>query len=251
LSLKGKVAIVTGSSRGIGRRIAVELARRGADIVVNHRNSEQEAEKVAEEVRVAGSKALVVKYDVSVRVEVENMVRLTLQEFDAVHILVNNAGYASGDIWSTRFEDITDDMWRGPIEVDLKGTFLCSQAVAKVMKQQKEGKIINVASTPAIAGDPYGFVYAVAKAGVLGMTKALAWSLAPHVQVNAVALGSISTSWVNWLSEEEKQAYVNETALKRFGKPEEVARVIAFLASDGSDYMTGQTLIVDGGTVMR
>ncbi len=250
MNLKGKVAIVTGSSRGIGRFTAMELAHAGADIVINYRASQEEAERVAEEVRAAGSKALVVKADVSIREEVEIMVNRTLQEFGAVHILVNNAGYASGKLWSTRFEDITDELWRGPIETDLKGTFLCSQAVATIMKQQKEGKIVNVASTPAIAGDPYGLVYAVAKAGILGMTKALAWSLAPHIQVNAVALGSILTGWVDWLSDEEIRAFVNETALKRFGKPEEVARVIAFLASRGSDYMTGQTLIVDGGTVM-
>ncbi|MBI2936993.1 MAG: glucose 1-dehydrogenase [Thaumarchaeota archaeon] len=251
MSLKGKVAIVTGSSRGIGRYTSLELAQAGADVVINHHKSEEEAERVAEEVLAAGSKALVVKADVSVRREVETLVSRTVQEFGAVHILVNNAGFASGNVWETPFEDITDDLWRGPMEVDLKGTFLCSQAVAATMKQQKEGKIINVASTPAIAGDPHGFVYAVAKAGILGMTKALAWSLAPYVQVNAVALGSISTGWVKWLSHEEIRTFLDETALKRFGKPEEVARVIGFLASNGSDYMTGQTLIVDGGTVMH
>ncbi|MCL4436116.1 MAG: 3-oxoacyl-ACP reductase FabG [Thaumarchaeota archaeon] len=251
MNLKGKVAIVTGSSRGIGRFTALELARAGADVVINYLRSGEEAENVAGEVRAAGSKALVVKADVSVRGEVEAMVSRTVQEFGAVHILVNNAGFASGNVWETPFEDITDEMWRGPMEVDLKGTFLCLQAVAPAMKQQKEGKIVNVASTPALAGDLHGFVYAVAKAGVLGMTKALAWSLAPYVQVNAVALGSILTDWVDWLSDEELQAFVSETALKRFGKPEEVARVIAFLASSGSDYMSGQTLIVDGGTVMR
>ncbi len=251
MSLKGKVAIVTGSSRGIGRSTALELARAGADIVINHRKSEEDAEGVAKEVRAAGSKALVMKADVSSRREVEAMVSRTVQEFGTVHILVNNAGFASGSVWETPFEDITDDMWRGPLEVDLKGTFLCSQAVAAIMKRQKEGKIINIGSTPAIAGDPHGFVYAVAKAGVLGMTKALAWSLAPYVQVNAGALGSISTGWVKWVSDEEIRLFVDETALKRFGKPEEVARVISFLASSGSNYMTGQTLIVDGGTVMQ
>jgi 3-oxoacyl-[acyl-carrier protein] reductase len=248
---KGKVAIVTGSSRGIGRAAALELAHSGLDVVINHRSSEEDAERVEREVRAIGRKALVVKADVSVRDEVATMVNEVLVEFGRIDVLVNNAGYASKETWSAKLEDITEKMWRGPIETDLKGTFVCSQAVAPTMKQQKRGKIINVASTPAIAGDPYGIVYTVAKAGVLGLTKALAWALAPHVQVNAVALGSIRTHWVEWLSKEEKRLFVEETAMKRFGTPEEVARVVAFLASDASDFVTGQTMIVDGGAVMR
>ncbi|MEE9585534.1 MAG: SDR family NAD(P)-dependent oxidoreductase, partial [Nitrososphaerales archaeon] len=196
MNLKGKVSIVTGSSRGIGKAIALELARGGADVVINYSKSADEAEKVAQEVRASGSRALVVKADVSNREEVVEMVNRAQKEFGAVHILVNNAGYSSRDLWFTKLEDITEKMWSDVMNVDLKGTFLCSQAAAKVMQSQKEGKIINISSTPAVAGDPYGMVYTVAKSGILGLTKALAWSLAPHVQVNTVALGSIRTGWV-------------------------------------------------------
>ncbi len=251
MNLKGKVAVVTGSSRGIGRAMAIELAREGADIAINYSRSPDEAEETAREVRASGVRALVVKADVSNREEVVDMVDRTVREFETVHILVNNAGYSSRDLWFTKLEDVTEKMWHDVMDVDLKGSFLCSQAVAKIMLSQKEGKIINVSSTPAVAGDPHGMVYTVAKSGILGLTRAVAWSLAPHVQVNAVALGSIRTGWVDWLSEEELRDFADETALKRFGSPEEVGRVVAFLASSGSDFMTGQTVIVDGGAVMR
>lgn len=251
MNLKGKVAIVTGSSRGIGRAIAIELARGGADVVINYSKSVGEAEKVAREVRALGPRALVVKADVSDREEVVEMVNRTLQEFKTIHILVNNAGRSSRALWFTKLEDITEEMWYDVMDVDLKGAFFCSQAVAKAMLSQKEGKIINVSSTPAIAGDPYGMVYTVAKAGILGLTKALAWALAPHVQVNAVALGSIRTGWVDWLDKEQLKVLTDETTLKRLGRPEEVGRVVAFVASNASDFMTGQTIIVDGGAVMR
>ncbi len=251
MNLKGKVSIVTGSSRGIGKAIALELARGGADVVINYSKSADEAEKVAQEVRASGSRALVVKADVSNREEVVEMVNRAQKEFGAVHILVNNAGYSSRDLWFTKLEDITEKMWSDVMNVDLKGAFLCSQAAAKVMQGQKEGNIINISSTPAVAGDPYGMVYTVAKSGILGLTKALAWSLAPHVQVNTVALGSIRTGWVEWLNEEERRSFTEEMALKRFGRPEEVGRVVVFLASNASDFMTGQTVIVDGGAVMR
>jgi 3-oxoacyl-[acyl-carrier protein] reductase len=251
MNLKGKVSIVTGSSRGIGKAIALELAREGADVVINYSKSRKEAEKVAQTVIESDSRALLVKADVSNREEVIEMVEKTIDKFGRLHILVNNAGYSSRELWYTKLENISPKMWSDVMNVDLKGAFLCSQSVAKTMRDQKEGKIINISSTPAVAGDPYGMVYTVAKSGILGLTKALAWSLAPDVQVNAVALGSIRTGWVEWLNEEEQKIFTDETALKRFGKPEEVGKMVAFLASNASDFMTGQTVILDGGAVMR
>lgn len=251
MNLTGKKAIVTGSSRGIGRSIALELASNGADIAVNYSKSEDIANEVVQEVADLGSQAFSIKANVSNEEEVINMVDVVCNEFGGIDVLVNNAGFSSKNIWFEEFENISEDMWYDVLDVDLKGTFLCSREVSKKMLKQKKGKIINISSTPAIGGDKYGILYSTAKAGILGLTKALAWSLAPNIQVNAIALGSIKTGWIEWLKKEDIQSLINETALKRFGDPNEIGRVASFLASAESSFMTGQTLIVDGGAVMR
>lgn len=251
MKLDGQVAIVTGSSSGIGKAIAVEFAREGAKIVVNYAKSEEHAENVVTEIKRRGSSAIAVKADVSVSTQVKNLVQTAITKFGKIDILVNNAGYVSEEVWNARLSDVTEQMWNNVMNVDLKGTFLCCKAVSATMLKTKRGKILNVSSTPALTGDVYGFVYSVAKAGVLGMTKSLARMLAPQIQVNAMALGSIETGWIDWLSEKEMKALIDETALRRLGKPEEVASLAVFLASRDSDYITGQTIVVDGGYYMH
>lgn len=251
MKLDGQVAIVTGSSSGIGKAIAVEFAKEGAKVVVNYAKSEAEAKGVASEIEEIGSKAIVVKADVSDDTQVKNLVETAMAKFGKIDILVNNAGYVSKQVWYAKLGDITDEMWNNVMNVDVKGTFLCSRVVSSSMLKQKRGKIVNVSSTPGLTGDVYGLAYSVAKAGILGMTKSLARILAPHVQVNAMAFGSIETGWVDWLSKKETSALIKETALKRFGTPEEVAKLAVFLASPDSNYITGQTIVIDGGYYMH
>jgi 3-oxoacyl-[acyl-carrier protein] reductase len=249
MSLGGKRALVTGSSRGIGAAIARALAKEGAAVVVNHRNSEDEAEGVAESIRSAGGKAIVVRADVSDVASVDSMFRRLRKELGGIDILVNSAGLASPEIWNSKFEDITVEMWRKVFEVDLIGTFLCAQRAAPLMKQ-KGGRMVNIASTPALTGDVDGIAYAPVKASVLTLTKMLARTLAPEISVNCMILGSIHTGWVEWLTKRKVKEYMESIPLKRFGTPEEVAKVAVFFASDASSYITGQGLVVDGGEVM-
>jgi 3-oxoacyl-[acyl-carrier protein] reductase len=182
--------------------------------------------------------------------EVERLVTGAIGTFGRVDLLVNLAGYPAKGLWNKSFLELTTDEFLKPFYVDTGSAFLCSRAVAPHMLKQKRGVIINTSSTPALAGHDRGFAFTVAKAGVLGLTKALAEELAPYVRVNVVALGNIETDWVAELPEHERVRAVAESALKRMGKPEEVARVFAFLASDEASFINGQTLIVDGGTVM-
>ena len=247
MKLDGQVAIVTGSSRGIGRAIAIAFATEGAKVVVNYRVSKAEAEDTVSEIKKLDSAAVAVKADVSDADQVEDLVKTAAEEFGRIDILVNNAGYISKKVWHASLRDVTESMWNNVMNVDLKGTFLCSKAVAPFMMKHKRGKILNISSTPALTGDVYGFAYSIAKAGILGMTKSLARILAPHIQVNAMALGSIETRWIDWLGPKEIQDLISETALKRFGKPDEVANLAVFLASRDSDYITGQTIVIDGG----
>jgi 3-oxoacyl-[acyl-carrier protein] reductase len=249
MSLRGKRALVTGSSRGIGAAIARAFAREGASVVVNHRNSEGEAQKVAESIRSEGGRVLVIRADVSDVSSVDAMFAQIRNELGGLDILVNTAGLASAEIWNSRLEEITVEMWRKVFDVDLMGTFLCAQRAVPLMRPQG-GKIVNIASTPVLTGDVEGIPYASVKASILTLTKMLARTLAPEIEVNCMVLGSIETGWVEWLAEEKVKAYRESIPLKRFGSPEEVAKVAVFFASDASSYVTGQSLVVDGGEVM-
>ncbi len=248
-SLKGKVAIITGASRGIGRAISRAFAEAGADLVVSSRNKRPpELEKVAEEVRSLGRKALVIPAHVGKREDVENLVQKTLQEFGRIDILVNNAG--ANPILSTMV-DLEEEAFEKILEVNLKGAFLMSKAVAREMIKQGGGRIINMSSVSGLRAraDRTG-AYCISKAAMDMMTQVMARELAQHnILVNAIAPGSIKTDFsrVNWTDPERKAQRIREIELKRFGEPEEVVGIALFLASEASSFVTGEIIRVDGG----
>jgi 3-oxoacyl-[acyl-carrier protein] reductase len=249
MKLKDKVALVTGSSRGIGEAIAKTLAAEGAKVVVNYRTSEAEALAVAEDIRSAGGTVSLAQADVSNSKQLDKMFAGIKQSYGRLDILVNAAGVADPKIWNAKLGEITPEMWSRVLSVDLVGGFLCVQRALPLMV--KGGSIVNIASTPVLVGDTQGLVYACAKAGVYTETKMLARILAPDIRVNCMVLGSIETGWVEWLDKETLKSYASSIALKRFGKPEEVASVAVFLASEDASYITGQSIVVDGGDVMH
>jgi 3-oxoacyl-[acyl-carrier protein] reductase len=255
MSLSGKVAIVTGASGGIGRSSALEFAKQGADVVVQYNANRTAAEMVANEIATLRRRALLAQVDFtdfngSTRM-VQGMVDAAIGKWGKVDFLVNLAGYPAKGEWSKPFLTLSPEDFFKPIYVDLFGSFLCSRAVAPHFLKQKRGVIVNVSSTPALGGHDRGLAFTVAKAAVIGLTKALAVELAPHVRVNTVALGNVETEWVNELGEEELGKARSENLIKRFGTPEEVAKVIAFLCSDDSVFVNGQTLVLDGGSVLH
>jgi len=253
--LSDKTAIITGSSGGIGRATALEFAREGADVVIHYGRRQSAAQEVASQISSLGRRAITAKVDFanlnSAPAEVRKMVDQTVKEFGRVDILVNLAGYPAKGEWNKRFLDLTPEDFYKPINVDLFGSFLCVREVAPHMLKQKKGVIVNVSSTPALSGHDKGFAFTVAKAGIIGLTKALAVELAPNVRVNAVALGNIETGWVGELSSELLERAQMENLIRRFGKPEEVAKSIAFLCSDESSFVNGQTIVLDGGSTLH
>lgn len=244
--LSNNVAIVTGARGGIGKAIALELAKAGADIVVCDRIVDDgRLEGVPEEIKSLGRHSLAVATDVRVPEQVDNLVKQTVDRFGRVDILVNNAGAN----FRCLVEDMTPNGWDTIINSNLKGTFLCSQAVGKVMIQQKSGKIINIASINGIDGSPGGAHYGASKAGIINFTKSLAVEWAQYnINVNAIAPGPIGTEWVKANTDpevlEERRKAI---PLKRLGRPEDVAYTVLFLASEASSYITGETIVVRGG----
>jgi len=253
--LSGKVAIITGSSGGIGKATAMTFAKEGADVVIHYRSKESEARELVENIDAIGRKALLAKVDFNDITHapdaVQKMVDATINQFTRIDILVNLAGYPARGEWNKKLLQLTPDDFFKPLNVDLFGSFLCARAVAPHMMQQEKGVIVNVSSTPALAGHDKGLAFTVAKAGVIGLTKALAFELAPFVRVNTVALGNVETSWTLELSKEELFAARNENLIKRFGSQEEIAKAIVFLCSDDSSFINGQTIVVDGGTILH
>lgn len=245
--LTEKVALVTGASRGIGRAIALELAKEGADIVVNYAGNKERAEEVVKEIEEMGRKAISIQADVSDETSVKKMIKDTIKEFNRLDILVNNAGITKDNLIMRMKEKDFDDV----INTNLKGVFLCTKAVSRQMMKQRYGRIINMASIVGVSGNPGQANYVAAKAGVIGLTKSTAKELASrNILVNAVAPGFISTDMTAELTNEQKEAMLKMIPLAKLGQPEDIARVVRFLASDDSSYMTGQTLHVDGGMVM-
>jgi 3-oxoacyl-[acyl-carrier protein] reductase len=253
--LSGKVTVVTGSSGGIGRAAALEFAKEGADIVLQYRSKEAEAKKVAEKITSLGRKAVLARVDFTnlkqAPDEAQRMVEEAIKQFGRVDILLNLAGYPAKGEWNKRFLELTPEDFFKPLNVDLFGSFLCARAVAPHFLKQKKGVIVNVSSTPALSGHDRGFAFTVAKAAVIGLTKALAFELAPHVRVNTIALGNVETEWVSELSKEELKRERGDNLIRRFGTPEEIARTLAFLCSDDSSFLNGQTIVLDGGSTLH
>ena len=245
--LKGKTAIVTGASRGIGRATAIKLASLGANIILNYRSNEEEASKVEEEIKAFGVETIMVKADISKMDEVENMISTAKEKFGTIDIMVNNAGITKDTLIMRMKEEDFDSV----IDVNLKGVFNCLKCITPVMMKQKSGKIINLSSVVGISGNAGQVNYAASKAGVIGMTKSLAKEIGSRgITVNAVAPGFIETDMTEVLGEKAKDEYKKGIPLRKLGKPEDVANVIAFLASEAADYVTGQVIHVDGGMVM-
>jgi len=245
--LSGKAALVTGASRGIGREIALELARNGVNVAVNYSGSKEKAEAVAEEIRALGQESIVIQANIAEEASVKDMVKQTVEAFGSLDILVNNAGITRDNLLMRMKEEDFDAV----IQTNLKGVFLCTKAVTRQMMKQKAGRIINVASIVGVSGNPGQANYVAAKAGVIGLTKTAAKELAArNVLVNAVAPGFITTDMTDEMTDEQKQAMQSMIPLGKPGKPEDVSRVVRFLASEDSNYITGQTIHIDGGMVM-
>lgn len=247
MDLANKVALVTGGSRGIGKEIALELARNGADIGITYVSNEEKAKEVVDEIRSLGVKAIAIKADVSKEEEVQEMIKTLEEELGPVDILVNNAGVTKDNLLIRMKEAEWDEV----MNVNLKGTFLCTKAVARSMMKKRYGKIINITSVVGITGNIGQGNYSASKAGVIGFTKSMARELASRgIRVNAVAPGFIQTDMTDVLKEDIKDAMLKSIPLGNFGKPEDIANAVVFLASSKSDYITGQVINVNGGMNM-
>jgi len=243
--LKNKIAIVTGAGRGIGKGIAIALAEQGCNVVVSDIN-EDDCTKVSGELNKIGVKNLVVKCDVSKKSGVDNLIKTTVKKFGNLDILVNNAGIFP----FVPFEKMTESDWEKVIDVNLKSVFLCSQAAAKEMKSG--GKIVSISSIAAFVGFEGLTHYCASKGGIKAFTQALALELAPKkINVNAVAPGAIDTPGAKMPDEKLKNQTIAGIPWKRMGLPEDIANTVVFLASENADYITGQTIIVDGGYTLR
>jgi len=246
MHLKDKVALITGGARGIGREIALLFAQEGADIIVADVNIE-EAEKTAKDIQAKGRKSLALAMDVTDYTKVEEALNKTLDKFTKVDILVNNAGITKDNL----ILRMNQAEWDAVLNVNLKGTFNCLKAVSRIMLKQRSGKIVNIASIIGIIGNAGQANYSASKAGIIALTKSAAKELASrNINVNAVAPGFIQTDMTAKLPEELKQKMKEQIPLDRFGSAQDVAATCLFLVSEEANYITGQTIVVDGGMVM-
>ncbi len=245
--LEGRVALVTGGSRGIGRGISLKLARRGMCVAINYTSSKNYAEQVASEIISHGGRSLAVRADVSRSDEVEAMVKTIQKELGTIGVLVNNAG--TGDLDYKGVSSVTEDTWDRIHSVNLKGTFLCCRAVIPSMLEEHWGRIINISSTAGITGGTSGAHYASSKGGIISFTRALAKELASSgITVNSVAPGKIDTDLFRASTPaEDIQEVTGKIPVGRLGKPEDIASAVAFFALPGSEFITGQVLVVSGG----
>jgi len=246
LKLTGRVALVTGAAQGIGKAVALLLARNGADIVVSDINLEK-AEETANEINLIGRKALAVKVDVANWNDVERLVDVILEKFAKIDILVNNAGITRDKL----ILRMTEEDWDAVLNVNLKGTFHCTKAVVRHMAKQRSGKIVNIASVVGEMGNAGQANYSASKAGVIGLTKTIAREFAQRgININAIAPGYIETPMTEVLPEKAKEELKRLIPMERLGKPEDVAEAVLFLVSEESNYITGQVLNVNGGIYM-
>ncbi|CUN43244.1 MAG: 3-oxoacyl-[acyl-carrier-protein] reductase [Sarcina ventriculi] len=245
--LKGKNAIITGASRGIGREIALTLAENGANIVINYRNYNNEIEALVKDIEAKGVKIVTVKCDVSNFEEVENLISEAKEKLGSIDILVNNAGITKdGLLMRMKQED-----FESVLDVNLKGVFNTTKLITPIMMKQRAGKIINISSVVGLVGNAGQCNYAASKAGVIGFSKSIARELAPRgVNINVVAPGYIDTDMTNGLSDKVKESILQTIPMKKMGSTKDVANLVLFLSSGLSDYITGQVINVDGGMVM-
>ena len=244
---KGKIVLVTGGSRGIGRAIALEFGKRGATVVVNFRSSEAEAAEVLEQIKAAGGDGMVYQADVADADVVDEMIKVVIKEYGQLDVLVNNAGVARDNVIMMLKPEDFDVV----IDTNLRSAWLCCRAASRQMMRKRTGRIINITSVVGIAGNGGQTNYSASKAGLIGLTKSLAKELATrNVTVNAVAPGFIGTDMTEKLDDAIKETAISHIPLGRMGTPEDVAKAVAFLASDDAAYITGQVLVVDGGMVM-
>lgn len=246
MRLKDKVALVTGSSRGVGKAVALGFAREGAKVVINYTSNQGAANEVVKAIEEMGTKAIAVKADVAKKADAEALVQAAVQAFGRIDILVNNAGFTRPAL----LLKMTEDQWDQVVDIHLKGAFLCAQAAGVHMAEQQSGKIINVMSVAGLVGTVGQVNYSAAKGGILSMTKSIARELARYnVCCNVISLGIVATDMTEKIRSDEKlrDIYMNRILLKRFAEPDDISPAFVFLASGESNYITGQLLCVDGG----
>lgn len=246
MSLGGKIAVVTGASRGIGRSVALELSKKGANVVINYKEDQKGAEKTLELIKESGGRGFLYKADVSDYSCCKNMMKDIINKLTKIDILVNNAGISKVGL----FTDLTEEDFDNIMNVNFKGVFNCSQAVADHMISRKKGVIVNMSSIWGNSGASCEVIYSASKGAINSFTKALAKELAPsNIRVNAVAPGVIDTDMNKCFSEEERQSLIEEIPMMRMGQGEDIAEVVEFLCEESSKYITGQIITVDGGFI--
>jgi len=249
MRLQGRVALVTGGARGIGNAISKIYVKEGVKIVVNYNKSEKEANALAKEMGKISKDILLIKADVSKVNEVKEMIQKTMAQFGRIDILVNNAGILVPEV----FLESTEDTWDKTMDINLKGAYLCAKEVAPLMLKQEKGKIINISSICGLSEKSAlrNIAYVVSKTGMLGLTRSLSVNLGPKINVNAICPGLTDTEMAAALGPERIKAGIEESLLKRIGKPEDIANAALFLASDESDFITGEFFTISGGRAMR
>lgn len=246
MKLKDKVTVVTGSSRGVGKAVALGFAKEGAKVVVNYTSNEKAAKEVVNAIEAMGSQAIAVKADVAVKADAERLIASGVDAFGRIDALVNNAGFTR----PAMMLKMTEEEWDQVVDIHLKGAFLCGQAAARRMKDQNSGKIINVTSVAGLVGTVGQINYSAAKGGLLSLTKSMARELARYnICANVISLGIVATDMTEKIRTDDKlkEIYMNRILLKRFAEAEDIAPAFVFLASDDANYITGQLLCVDGG----
>jgi 3-oxoacyl-[acyl-carrier protein] reductase len=246
MRLKDKIALVTGSSRGVGRAVAVAYAREGAKIMINYTSNEKAAKEVVVEIRNLGGQAEAFRADVAKKADAQAIVQATIDAFGGIDILVNNAGFTR----PAMMLKMSEEQWDEVVNIHMKGPFLCTQAAAQHMSRKNSGKVINVTSVAGLVGTVGQINYSAAKGGVISMTKSMARELARYnICVNVISLGIVSTDMSEKITTDEKlkEIYMNRILLKRFAEPEDISPAFVFLASNQGDYVTGQLFCVDGG----
>jgi len=247
----GKVAVITGATGGIGRATARLLARDGAKLTLGYHSGVDRARAISKECEESGAETLSLRVDVTSQDDVQRFIAKSNETFGRIDCLIAVHGFWSTGIWEKRMVDITEDEWRSVLDNDLKGTFhLCKFAVPYMVKQEK-GSMVLMCSSPVFSGHDRGGLFSVAKSGIGALVKSMALEYKPYVRANSVAPGNVRTKWLDGLPSQERKEYEMESPLQRLIEPEEVASVIEFLASDLASAVNGQTIVVDGGTVMR